>query len=169
MLNACEQSCIMMIMEGSKMFKTEYDLKAIMHPAYYTPHKLCNIRVNENIQHPRIPRTAREWMKTHVSVQMPPAWLKWSTGSPMHFQHDNKIPWEPFLHYPHVNEIPWELFLHYQHHNEIPWEPFLYYQHDNEIPWEPFLHYQHDNEIPWEPFLHYQHDNEIPWGPFLYH
>ena len=69
-LNACEQSCIMMIMGGSqvkskssqrfllqqnKMFKTEYDLKAIMYPAYDTPHKLCNIRGNENIQHPRIP------------------------------------------------------------------------------------------------------------------
>ena len=25
------------------MFKTEYDLKAIMYPAYDTPHKLCNI------------------------------------------------------------------------------------------------------------------------------
>ena len=54
-LSACEQSCIMMIMGGSKMFKTEYDLKAIMYPAYDTPHKLCNIRGNENIQHPRIP------------------------------------------------------------------------------------------------------------------
>ena len=28
--NACEQSCIMMIMGGSKMSKTEYDLKAIL-------------------------------------------------------------------------------------------------------------------------------------------
>ena len=28
--NACEQSCIMMIMGGSKMSETEYDLKAIM-------------------------------------------------------------------------------------------------------------------------------------------
>ena len=53
-LNACEQSCIMMIMGGSKMFKTEYDLKAIMYPAYDTPHQLCNIRGNENIQHPRM-------------------------------------------------------------------------------------------------------------------
>ena len=26
------------------MSKTEYDLKAIMYPAYDTPHKLCNIR-----------------------------------------------------------------------------------------------------------------------------
>ena len=53
--NACEQSCIMMIMGGSKMFKTEYDFKAIIYPAYDTPHKLCNIRGNENIQHRRIP------------------------------------------------------------------------------------------------------------------
>ena len=27
----------MMMMEGSKMFKTEYDLKAIMYSAYNTP------------------------------------------------------------------------------------------------------------------------------------
>ena len=44
-----------MIMGGSKMLKTEYDLKAIMYPDYDTLHKLCNIRGNENIQHPRIP------------------------------------------------------------------------------------------------------------------
>ena len=43
--NACEHSCLM-IMVGSKMSKTEYDLKAIMYPAYDTPHKLCNIRGN---------------------------------------------------------------------------------------------------------------------------
>ena len=30
----------MMIMEGSKVYKTEYDLKAIMYSAYDTPHKL---------------------------------------------------------------------------------------------------------------------------------
>ena len=34
--NACEHSWIMMIMVGSKMYKTEYDLKAIMYPAYDT-------------------------------------------------------------------------------------------------------------------------------------
>ena len=33
----------MMIMEGGKMFKTEYDLKAIMYSAYNTPHKVHNI------------------------------------------------------------------------------------------------------------------------------
>ena len=32
--NACEQSCIMMIMGDSTMSKTEYDLKAIMYPTY---------------------------------------------------------------------------------------------------------------------------------------
>ena len=42
--NACEHSYLMIIMVGSKMSKTEYDLKAIMYPAYDTPHKLCNIR-----------------------------------------------------------------------------------------------------------------------------
>ena len=42
--NACEHSWIMMIMVGSKMYKTEYDHKAIMYPAYDTPHKLCNIK-----------------------------------------------------------------------------------------------------------------------------
>ena len=40
----------MMIMEGSKMSTTEYDLKAIMYSAYDTPHKLCNISGNQNIQ-----------------------------------------------------------------------------------------------------------------------
>ena len=45
-LNACEYSLIMMIMVGSKISKTEYDLKATMHPAYDTPHKLCNIKGN---------------------------------------------------------------------------------------------------------------------------
>ena len=44
--NACEHSCIMMIMVGSKMSKTEYDLKTMMYLAYDTPHKLCNIRGN---------------------------------------------------------------------------------------------------------------------------
>ena len=44
--NACEQSCIMMIMGGSKMSKTEYDLNAIMYPAYDIPHELYNIRGN---------------------------------------------------------------------------------------------------------------------------
>ena len=36
----------MMIMEGSKMSKTEYDLKARMYSAYDTPNKLCNISGN---------------------------------------------------------------------------------------------------------------------------
>ena len=45
-LNAREKSCIMIIMGGSKMSKTEYDLKATIYPAYETPHKLCNIRGN---------------------------------------------------------------------------------------------------------------------------
>ena len=44
--NACEHSWIMMIMVASKISKAEYDLKAIMYPAYDTPHKLCNIRGN---------------------------------------------------------------------------------------------------------------------------
>ena len=45
----------MMIMVGSKMSKAEYDPRAIMYPAYDTPHKLCNIRGNRNIQQPRLP------------------------------------------------------------------------------------------------------------------
>ena len=36
--NACEHSWIIMIMVGSKMSKAEYDLKAIMYPAYDIPH-----------------------------------------------------------------------------------------------------------------------------------
>ena len=35
--NACQQSCIIMVMGGSKMSKTEYDLKVKMYPAYDTP------------------------------------------------------------------------------------------------------------------------------------
>ena len=31
---------MMMIMEGSKMFKTKYDRKAIMYSAYNTPNKV---------------------------------------------------------------------------------------------------------------------------------
>ena len=42
--NACEHSCIMMIMGGSKMSKTEYDLKAICILPMTYPQKLCNIR-----------------------------------------------------------------------------------------------------------------------------
>ena len=36
----------MMLMEGSKMSKTEYDLKALMYSAYDTPHKLGNVSGN---------------------------------------------------------------------------------------------------------------------------
>ena len=36
----------MLMMIGRKMSKMEYDLKDIMHPAYDTAHKLCNIRGN---------------------------------------------------------------------------------------------------------------------------
>ena len=35
-----------MIMEDSKMSKIQYDLKARMHSAYDTPHKLCTISGN---------------------------------------------------------------------------------------------------------------------------
>ena len=46
--NACEHSWIMV---GSKMSKTEYDLKAIMYPVYDTPHKLFyEMPVFQNIQ-----------------------------------------------------------------------------------------------------------------------
>ena len=43
-----------MIMAGTKMSKTEYDLKANMYPAYDTPYKLCNIRGILNIQQTRL-------------------------------------------------------------------------------------------------------------------
>ena len=45
-VNAHEQSCMMMIMEGSKMSKTECDHKALMYSVYATPHKLYNISGN---------------------------------------------------------------------------------------------------------------------------
>ena len=44
--NACEHSCIMMIMVDSKMSKTEYGRKALVYPYYDTSHKLCNIKGN---------------------------------------------------------------------------------------------------------------------------
>ena len=55
-LNACEESCIMVIMGGGggggavKMSKTEYDLKVILYPAYDTPHKPWNTR--EKLKYP---------------------------------------------------------------------------------------------------------------------
>ena len=36
-VNAHEQSCMMMVMEGSKMSQAEYDLKAMMYSAHDTP------------------------------------------------------------------------------------------------------------------------------------
>ena len=78
--NACEHSWIMMLMVGSKMYKTEYDLKAIMYPAYDKPHKLCNIRGNWNIQQPRLPpNNAGRPMR---QFKCPLTWLKWRAGSP---------------------------------------------------------------------------------------
>ena len=72
--NACEHSWIMMIMVDSKMSKTEYDLKAIMYPAYDKPHKLCNIRGNQNIQQPRLPpNNAGRPMR---QFKCPLTWLK---------------------------------------------------------------------------------------------
>ena len=44
--DTCEHFCIMMIMVGREISKIRYDLKAILYPAYYTLHKLCNIRWN---------------------------------------------------------------------------------------------------------------------------
>ena len=44
--SACDESCVLMIMEDSKMSKIEYDLKAMMYSAYDTPYKLCNINGN---------------------------------------------------------------------------------------------------------------------------
>ena len=82
--NACKHFCLMKIIVGSKMSKTEYDLKAMVYPAYDTPLKLCNIRGELNIQQPRMPpniagRPLRQfkWLLN---------WLKWRAGSPpVHF------------------------------------------------------------------------------------
>ena len=46
---------MMMIMEGSKLFKTEYDFKAIIYSAYNIPHKVHNISGNQTIQQLKIP------------------------------------------------------------------------------------------------------------------
>ena len=59
----------MMIMEGSKMSKTEYDLKAILCSAYDTPINcaiLVEIRLSSNPDYHSI------MQQTHASVQMPP-------------------------------------------------------------------------------------------------
>ena len=54
LLNACEQSCIMMIMGGNKMYKTEFDLKAIMYPTYDTPLSCAiGIDITSRIWHTR--------------------------------------------------------------------------------------------------------------------
>ena len=50
---------------------SEYDLKAIMYPAYDTPHKLCNIRGDSNIQQPRFPPNDARRLGDAL-VQMPP-------------------------------------------------------------------------------------------------
>ena len=42
--NASEQICMMMIMRGSSMHKSEHNPKAIMYPAYGTHHRLCCIQ-----------------------------------------------------------------------------------------------------------------------------
>ena len=78
--NSCQHPCIMMIMVGSKMSKTQYDLKAIMYPAYDTPHKLCNIWGNQNIRQPRLPsNNAGRPMRQFKCLL---TWLNWRAGSP---------------------------------------------------------------------------------------
>ena len=49
--NACEHSCIMMIVVGREMYTTEYDLKAMVYPAYDTPHNIWmdKIRYQRNV------------------------------------------------------------------------------------------------------------------------
>ena len=79
--NACEHSWITMMIVGSKVTKAEYDLKAIMYPAYDTLHKLCNIRGNQNIQPPRLPpNNAGRPMR---QFKCPLAWPKRRAGSPL--------------------------------------------------------------------------------------
>ena len=63
------------------MSKTEYGLKAIMYSAYDTPHKLCNISVNQTIQQPRLPpNNAGRPMR---QFKCPLAWCKWRAGPPL--------------------------------------------------------------------------------------
>ena len=64
--NACEHSCIMMIMGGSKMSKTEYDLTAICILPMTYPKNCAN----------NVGRPVRQFK---CSL----AWLKWRTGSPL--------------------------------------------------------------------------------------
>ena len=65
-------------MEGSKMSKTEYNLKAIMYSAYDTPHKLRNISGNKTIRLPRLPpNNAGRPMR---QFKCPLALFKWRAG-----------------------------------------------------------------------------------------
>ena len=152
-LNACEQSCIMMIMGASKMFKTEYDLKAIMYPAYDKSHKLCTIRGNENIQHPRFPPN-NAWR--HMCQFKCP--LLGSSGAQGHpcisnmiiKSHENIFYITNMRMNSHENlfcntnikmKSPESLFyitnMRMKSHESL----FCITQHDNEIPWGPFLYY----------------------------
>ena len=54
-VNTCEHSCIMMIIGGSKMSKTEYDLKAVCILPMTYPQKTVQYKGFYNIQQPRLP------------------------------------------------------------------------------------------------------------------
>ena len=80
--NACEHSCIVMIMVGSKMSETEYDLKAIMYPAYDSPHKhIRDIKISNNPDyHPIMQARACVSSNTyHSRIQQPSASFSWPT------------------------------------------------------------------------------------------
>ena len=77
--NACEHSCIMMIMRGSKISKTEYDLKDICILPMTHP-QTVQYKGDYNIQQPRLPPNNAG--KLVRQFKCPLAWLKWRTGSP---------------------------------------------------------------------------------------
>ena len=77
-------SCIMMKMGGSSMHKTEYVLKAIMHPTYGTHYRLRNISGNElkPTRHP-----SQYCRQSLVAIKQPLlVCLKWRSIHPLFFR-----------------------------------------------------------------------------------
>ena len=90
----CEHSWIMMIRVGSKMYKIEYDLRAIMYPAYDKPHKQCNIRGNWNIQQPRLlPNNAGRPMRQFKSPHLAQVESRVTPSSIFVFSWGGKPAW----------------------------------------------------------------------------
>ena len=153
--------------------------KTIMYPAYDTPHKLCNIRGNENIQHPRIPPN-NAW-RPMCQFKCPLLGSSRAQGHPcisnmLMKSHENivyitnmtmKSHESLFCNTNIIMKSPESLFCI----NNI-----IMKSHEGLFCITNMIMKSHENFfcitnmiMKWEPFLHCPHDNEIPWGPFLYY